>query len=110
MQPEAHIHIRKRIAGRAKHPFPSNKPLVRFMDTVILAVGVIGPLFTLPQLYEIWVQHNAAGVSALSWGGYSFLSAIWLLYGLLHREKPIIVAHSAWLIFNSAVAIGAMLY
>jgi uncharacterized protein with PQ loop repeat len=53
---------------------------------------------------------NASGVSPLTWGSFAFFNVFWLLYGLVHKEKPIIVAYSLWLFVNSIVTIGALLY
>ena len=80
------------------------------LDVIIYAVGIIGPLLTLPQLVEIYIVHNAAGVSALTWGGYTLLDIPWILYGLAHRERPITITYTLWLAFNGAVFVGALLY
>ena len=110
MQPEHHLHIRKRITSDTVHPYPSKAPIVRFVDSIIILAGIFGPFASLPQLYEIWVMHNASGVSSLTWTLYSALTLLWLWYGLLHHEKPIIIAQSTWFLFNMAVLIGSLMY
>lgn len=73
-------------------------------------VGIVGPLVSIPQLIEIYVRHNVQGISVLSWTGYAVLSVLWLAYGIVHREKPIILTQFLWLLVNVAVIVGAILY
>lgn len=104
-----HFHVRKRIHQRhEKYPHPNK--LKRFMDKAIFVIGVIGPVMTIPQVNEIWINHNAAGVSILTWTTYIFTSIFWLAYGILHKEKPIIIAYILWIILNSLVVAGALMY
>jgi uncharacterized protein with PQ loop repeat len=53
-----------------------------FIKHSVLAVAIIEPLMTLPQIYEIWFKHQAEGVSAATWGSYTIAALIWLLYGI----------------------------
>lgn len=76
----------------------------------VLAIAVIEPLMTLPQVYEIWVKKNAEGVSGLTWGLYLIAAVIWLLYGLQLKDKPIIISSILWLFFESAVVVGTLVY
>jgi uncharacterized protein with PQ loop repeat len=104
-----HFHVRKRI--HQKHEkFPHPNKLKRIVDRLIYGVTFFGIIMTLPQLQKIWLDHNAAGVSALSWLAYAVISVFWLTYGILHREKPIIFANSFYFILNLLVAVGALIY
>ena len=107
-----HIHMRRRAhrANSVHFAYPSSNRFIRRLDIFMYAVGIIGPIVSIPQLLEIYVKHNAEGVSVLTWGGYAVLSTIWLLYGLVHREKPLIMTHALWLMVNLLVAIGALIY
>ena len=105
VQIHSHPYIHKRV-----EPYPAHSLALRMLDSIIYLVGVIGPLFTLPQLYEIFVLHNASGVSPLTWGGYALLDIPWILYGIVHHERPITITYTLWLIFNGAVFVGAVIY
>jgi uncharacterized protein with PQ loop repeat len=107
--PLQHLNIRRRVR-LLRDPYPHYKLSVRTLDNIVLVAGVMGPLMTLPQIHNIWVMKNASGVSPLTWGSFAFFNVFWLLYGLVHKEKPIIVAYSLWLFVNSIVTIGALLY
>ena len=104
-----HFHIRKRIH---KHHEPYQHPdrLKRSVDKMIYVVALVGPLFNLPQLLKVWLSQNATGVSAISWGAFMFVAAFWLMYGILHRSKPIIIANIFYLFFQAAIFLGAVLY
>lgn len=104
-----HIHKRKRIYKKFEK-YPHSHPGIRFLDRFLMVVAVVGPLMTAPQIFKIFSNQDATGVSALTWGLYFFLGIPWLVYGIVHREKPIIVAHILWLLMNLLVVIGALLY
>lgn len=75
-----------------------------------LAIAVIEPAMTIPQIYEIYTTQNATGVSSLTWGLYNIASLVWLLYGIQLKDKPLIVASLLWIIAQVAVLIGSLLY
>ncbi|MEK7612754.1 MAG: hypothetical protein AAB449_01240 [Patescibacteria group bacterium] len=104
-----HLHIRKRAANYLE-PYPSKKFLIRLLDQVVILAGIVGMVMTLPQLSNIFIDHNAAGVSALSWGAYAVIDLPWMLYGFVHKETPLIITYTSWLVLNTAVCVGALLY
>ena len=80
------------------------------MDKVIYAVGIFGPVMTIPQIFTIWVEKNASGVSVVSWTAYLVAAFFWLAYGIMHKEKPIIMTYILWIILEAMVVIGALIY
>ena len=88
----------------------TNSQRKRLVKRSVLAIAVIEPLMTLPQVYEIWVMKKAEGVSGLTWGLYLIAAVIWLLYGLQLKDKPIIISSVLWLGFETAVVVGTVLY
>lgn len=104
-----HPHVRKRIyTNLEKYPHPNY--LVRTLDVTVYAVGILGPILTLPQIYLIYIGHQAAGVSVISWAAYAAFDVPWVLYGIVHRERVIVASYTLWFVVNTAVAVGAMLY
>ncbi len=95
---------------KARHPYPARDWRVRVLDHAVFVAGVMGPLMTLPQIEKIYRWHEAAGVSAISWGSFAFFDIIWIGYGLVHRDRAITLAYMLWLVMNSAVALGALIY
>ncbi len=103
-----HFNMRKR-ARQDKSRSHEDK-LMALFDKIIYAVVIIAPVLNLPQLFEVWFNRNAAGVSFMSWFGFSIVSVIWLIYGILHKEKPIIFMNIALAVVQGLVALGVILY
>ena len=100
-----HLHQRKRLYEKHE-PYPHPDRAKRIMDRLIYVFAVLAPILSLPQLIGIWVYRNSAGVSALTWGLLGVMAFFWLLYGIMHREKPIILTNVLWIIFDAAIVIG----
>ena len=104
-----HISKRKRISNKMDE-YPSKKFWIRFLDRLLIIVAVIGPIMALPQLLDVYLTHNAENISFISWGSWAFFNLFWLAYGIVHKEKPIIVTYILWFLMNFSVAIGILLY
>jgi uncharacterized protein with PQ loop repeat len=104
-----HIHKRKRVHQKLeKYPHPN--PWINFLDRLLIVLAVIGPMTNIPQIAKIYIEKNASGLSLLSWLLYFFLSIPWILYGIVHKEKPIIISSSLWAVTDFIVIIGILLY
>ncbi|OGL84233.1 hypothetical protein A3B36_01765 [Candidatus Uhrbacteria bacterium RIFCSPLOWO2_01_FULL_55_36] len=104
-----HYHTRKRIHHHFEQ-WPHPNALKRFIDRMVYVVGFFAIAMTVPQFYEVWINKNAAGVSALSWGAYSFTSLFWFFYGILHKERPLMINYGIWVLLNGLIAAGALIY
>ena len=91
-------------------PYPAKSPLLRLLDRVIFVAGVAGPIATIPQIINIYGSHAAGNVSPVTFGAYAAFNVIWICYGLAHREPPIIMTYCLWLVVNTIVALGALMY
>ena len=80
------------------------------MDRLIYIIGIVGPIMTIPQVTKIWIDKNAGGISIIAWGTYTITSLCWIIYGVMHKEKPIIFSSGLFFIFDGLVVIGAILY
>jgi len=103
------MHRRKR-GNKTLEPYPSPHIWVRILDNAAIAAGIIGPVMTLPQIWQIYHFQNAAGVSALSWFSFAVLDIPFILYGIAHKNKLILVTYILWFVVNLAVAAGAVMY
>lgn len=104
-----HFHTRKRV--HQKHePYPHPHKFKNFIDKVIYPVGILGPVMTIPQLAKIWINQDATGVSAISWSAYLVLAIFWLLYGVIHKEWPIILSSVLWILMDAMVVLGIFYY
>jgi uncharacterized protein with PQ loop repeat len=79
------------------------------LNKLVLAVGIIEPLITIPQAYTVWADKQTTGVSLLTWTGYVVAAIIWVLYGLKIKDKPIIISSAMWVLVEAAVVLGVLI-
>jgi len=104
-----HHHVRKRI--HQKHePYPHPIKWKRFIDHAIYVVAVVGPIMAAPQLMKIWIEKNASGVSAISWAAFMVISTFWMIYGIAHKDKPIIFISGVWIILEFFIVLGTLIH
>ena len=63
-------------------------------------------VMTVPQVLSIWVQHNAAGVSLLSWSAYLISAVLWMIHGLRRHDPSIYLPCVGWIILDLAIVVG----
>ena len=105
--PGIHHYTQRKKEGRL-HKYCNRECLTCCMDKVIYFIGLVGPVMTIPQLHKIWVENKVAGVSVISWASYAIVAAFWIIYGILHREKPIIFTYCLWFIMEVLVVVGVL--
>ena len=83
-------------------------------DTVLRrmlgGMSIFTILMTVPQVWTIWVSHQAAGVSILTWSAYLASALLWFWYGLRRRDRNIYLPCIGWIAADGAVIVGAILY
>lgn len=104
-----HRHLHKRKEAAFQDTFPAGF-WIKFLDKIVLVAGVIGPLMVTPQIFKIYSTHNAIGVSALSWFAFALLDAPFVIYGVVHKDRPIVITYTLWLVANVIVGVGAIMY
>ncbi len=104
-----HYHLRKRIYQKHE-PYPHPNKFKRFYDKFIYVIVILAPIVSIPQLLKVWMEKDASGVSPVSWLSFSVISITWLIYGVLHRDKPIWIMSAALMIIQALIAIGAIIY
>jgi uncharacterized protein with PQ loop repeat len=67
-------------------------------------------VMTVPQVWTIWIERQAAGVSILSWGAYLLSAVLWFWFGLKQGDKNIYLPCIGWMVLNGAVVVGAIVY
>jgi uncharacterized protein with PQ loop repeat len=107
--PLFHLHKRKRIHQK-KEKYPHPQPHKRMVDKLVYAVGIVAPFLTAEQSYKIHASQTAEGVSLFAYAGFVCVNIIWLWYGIIHKEMPIILMYTLLGIFNTSVVIGVLMY
>jgi len=88
----------------------THRKIYKLFSAFAYCAAILSPLFTLPQLFQIWQQKNVQGLSLLTWGGYTLGSLLWCSYGILHKEKPIIITNLMLFIIYLAIVVGIFIY
>lgn len=73
-------------------------------------VALIGPIALIPQVLQLYTLRDASDLSPVTWILWEILSGIWLVYGLVHKEVPIIVGNLAFLVLQAIVIIAIFIY
>ena len=107
--PIHHLHKRKRIHQK-KEKYPSENLFKNYLDKIVYVIGVLGPISGSFQAIKIWQDKVAEGISLIMFGSCAIFNLIWISYGIVHKEKPIILMYCLWFIINTSVVIGTIIY
>ena len=76
----------------------------------LASMSVFTIAMTLPQIWNVWVAHQAAGVSILSWSAYLLSAVLWFGHGLRQRDKNIYLPCIGWIAADTAIIVGAFVH
>lgn len=93
-----------------KHKVNKHKRQRSAADKIVYVAAIIEPFFVLPQIIQIFRLENAESISLLTWVGLNILTAVWIWWAILSKEKVIIVYQGLYFFFNSVVIVGALMY
>jgi uncharacterized protein with PQ loop repeat len=82
--------------------------LSRGVERALPYLSGITMAMTLPQVWTIWIDGNAAGVSLASWATYLVAASLWFVHGLYKRDKTIYLACVGWILLDAAVVVGVL--
>jgi len=111
-----HITRRLRLHGKRKklkkqyEPYPHHHRGKAVVDHAVYAIGILSPMLSAQQSYQIHSTKDASGISVLLFGGNALFAIIWITYGIMHKEKPLLVMYSLLFVVNLSIAVGAMMY
>jgi uncharacterized protein with PQ loop repeat len=74
------------------------------------AMSLFTLAMTIPQVFTIWVHHEAGGVSILSWSAYLLSALLWFWFGVQQRDKNIYLPCVGWIALDGAVVAGILVY
>lgn len=100
-----HIVKKKKQKKKGKARFG----LQLLMDKSVYIFTFFGICANIPQLNKIWIDRNIGGVSIITWIGFLFGSSFWLMYGIIHKEKPIVIANSFFVTIQFLIVLGLLL-
>ncbi|OGC88374.1 hypothetical protein A2419_00500 [Candidatus Adlerbacteria bacterium RIFOXYC1_FULL_48_26] len=80
------------------------------MDLLIYIAAFVGPLALLPQVINVYATRDTSGLFLPTWCMFGVLNFLWILYGRVHKEKPIVITNTALMVLNFSVAAGIVLF
>jgi len=104
-----HVHKRKRIHKKLEL-FPHPKKFIRILDNIVLFGGLLIPLISMPQLIKIWIEQSAKDVSLISWTGYLIGATVFFIYGIAHKEKPLILVYGLSMLVDLSILISILIF
>ena len=75
-----------------------------------MAAAFISPIAAIPQIIQLYYTQSAQDISLASWTIYQIVTIVWLIYGIKHKELPIIIYQGLWLIAQALVILAILLY
>jgi uncharacterized protein with PQ loop repeat len=105
-----HLHIRKRKTHENLKDYPNPHQGIKLLDRILLIVAILGPLASLPQIFKIYSTQSAGDISLISHVLLMFMTVPWIIYGFVHKERPIIFAYFLWFLFHVSIVAGFILY
>jgi uncharacterized protein with PQ loop repeat len=98
------------MAPDPTNPEPVTPQTRTALSRVLGAMSIFTMLMTIPQVLTIWIGHQAAGVSVVSWSAYLLSAILWFWYGLQKRDRNIYLPCVGWAGLDTAVIVGALVY
>lgn len=105
-----HINVRKRVLQKKLHSYPSSDKWIRSLDFLIVGIAFLGPITAIPQVYLIFTEKSVQGVSVWTWFFSGIFSLSWLVYGIVHKEKPLIISSVLWIVVSGLIVLGGWIY
>lgn len=78
------------------------------MDTSLwvgLAAGFVTTIAFVPQVWKIWQSKSAKDISLRTYVAFSTGVALWLAYGIMKQEPPIIIWNAITLMLTGAIVV-----
>ncbi len=70
------------------------------IDIVGLTAGICVTISVIPQIWKVWQTKKVKQISLLTFSVLTSGIAIWILYGILKNDFPIIITNSISLCLN----------
>ena len=80
------------------------------MDNFLLFIAVLGPLVIIPQIVKVYFRQEVAGLSIWTWGLLTVGAIPWVIYGLVHKEKPIVISYGLWFLAYLSIIVGIFIF
>jgi uncharacterized protein with PQ loop repeat len=83
-------------------------PASATLNRLLGGMSMFTMAMTVPQVWTIWVDHRASGVSVWSWSAYLLSALLWFWHGLRRHDKNIYLPCVGWVLLDIAVIAGVV--
>jgi hypothetical protein len=83
---------------------------IRSIDIAAYTVSFMSMVATLDQARLVWIMHETAGVSFVTWAFYTVSSSVWFTYGYVHRDRVLMTTGVLWIVIQGSIALGISIY
>jgi len=73
---------------------------MNFIDIIGLLAGICVTISVIPQIIKVWKTKKVKQISLLTFSVLTFGIAVWIVYGILKNDFPIILTNSISLFLN----------
>lgn len=73
---------------------------MNFIDIIGLFAGTCVTISVIPQIVKVWKTKKVKAISLLTFSILTFGIMIWVIYGILKNDWPIIITNSISLCLN----------
>ncbi|MBS3093165.1 hypothetical protein J4456_01130 [Candidatus Pacearchaeota archaeon] len=94
--------------GLHKRRPDNHRKLKKFFDKFVIAFLI--PLAHTFHLLKIWPYRDASKISKISWSSFIVFSLFWPVYGIIHKEKLIIIMYVFLFVIQAIIVLGGFLY
>ena len=103
-------HLNFRFHHHKKRRKVPSERFVKNLDKVCLLFSVLMPATTIPQIIKIYSTQDVSGLSLSMWILYTIGVIPFLIYGIVHKEKPLILLNILWIIAQLIIIFGILIY
>lgn len=86
----------------------------KFVVTSIDVLGLVATCFTtssfIPQVYSTWKTKDVSGISLPTYVIITIGLALWLIYGIVKSDLPLIVANSIMTVLTFTITVMKIQY
>lgn len=101
-------HLNERMRDHVHFPHPQMS--IRYFDSFMYTIALASPLSLVPQVVQVFVQHNVAGLSITTWFLLTATNALWAGYGVVHKLRPLMLSSLLFALLDGMVVFGALYY
>lgn len=73
---------------------------MNFIDVLGFSAGICVTISVIPQIWKVWKTKKVKDISLLTFSILTFGIAMWVVYGVLKNDLPIIITNSISLSLN----------